>query len=163
MGYSSKGLETDNKVIIAMADLLHGKLERVKYKKGFKASDITSDHGTSRVYSTILFRLMELIVMDVIEGHVVYFDKKIKSRFYVDFKPVSETLIQGKGLKEDSAIVDLRVTQYRMPIIAFDPGYKNSTPCHCFIPNYLYRMLVEKVNSGKKYSKSTKDFWFNKK
>jgi hypothetical protein len=41
------------------------------------------------VYSTVLFRLLELMIMDVIAGHVVYFDRNVKSMFYVDYKPAS--------------------------------------------------------------------------
>ena len=58
--------------------------------------------------------------------------------------------------------VDFRVSGYRMPMVAFDPGYPNSTPCEVFVPSYLYSMLIDKVNSGMKYTKSIKDFWFNK-
>lgn len=163
MGY--KRFETDERVIVSVADLLQDRLEGIKYKPGCGSRTITSDGGTSRVYSTILFRLLELMIMDVIEGHVVYFDKTVKSMFYVDYRPASQELISGKGIREDMKIplVDFKVTNYRMPIIAFDPGYKRSTPCECFIPPYLYTMLIEKINSGKKYPKSTKDFWRNKK
>jgi len=163
MGY--KRFETDERVIVSVADLLQDRLDAIKYKPGHKASSITSDSGTSRVYSTILFRLLELMIMDVIEGHVVYFDKKVKSMFFVDYKPASQEIIKGKGIKENMKIplVDFRVTNYRMPIIAFDPGYKSSTLCECYVPPYLYSMLIEKVNQGKKYPKSTKDFWCNKK
>jgi hypothetical protein len=30
--------------------------------------------------------------MDVIAGHVVYFDRNVKSMFYVDYKPASQKL-----------------------------------------------------------------------
>jgi hypothetical protein len=71
------------------------------------------------VYSTVLFRLLELIIMDVIAGHVVYFDRNVKSMFYVDYKPASQEIISGKGIKENMKIplVDFKVTNYRMPII----------------------------------------------
>jgi hypothetical protein len=52
-----------------------------------------------QVYSTVLFRLLELIIMDVIAGHVVYFDRNVKSMFYVDYKPASQEIISGKGIK----------------------------------------------------------------
>lgn len=162
---SYKRFETDERVIVSVADLLQDRLDLVKYKPGCTSRSITSDGGTSRVYSTVLFRLMELMIMDVIAGHVVYFDKKVKSMFYVDYKPASQSIIMGKGIKKDMKIplVDFKVTNYRMPIIAFDPGYSASTPCECFVPPYLYSMLIEEVNKGRKYPKSTKDFWRNKK
>lgn len=157
--------ETDPRVIVSVADLLQNKLDKINYKPGRNAKTISSDGGTSRVYSTVLFKLLELIIIDVIAGNVVYFDRKVKSMFYVDFKPASQELIQGKGIKEDMKIplVDFKVTNYRMPIIVFDPGYKAATPCECFIPPYLYSMLIDEVNKGKRYPKSNKVFWRNKK
>jgi hypothetical protein len=149
MGY--KRFETDQRVIVSVADLLQDRLENITYKPGHGSRTITSDGGTSRVYSTVLFRLLELI-MDVIAGHVVYFDRNVKSMFYVDYKPATEII---SGIKENMKIplVDFKVTNYRMPIILFDPGYKASTVCECFIPPYLYSMLIDEVNKGKKYPK----------
>jgi hypothetical protein len=43
--------------------------------------------------------ITELIIMDVIAGHVVYFDRNVKSMFYVDYKPASQEIISGKGIK----------------------------------------------------------------
>jgi hypothetical protein len=54
-------------------------------------------------------------------------------------------------------LVDFKVTNYRMPIF-FDPGYKASTVCECFIPPYLYSMLIDEVNKGKKYPKVIRYF-----
>ena len=159
-----RGFKTDERVVVTVVDLLKDRVDKIKYKKGFSNKDMTSDHGTTTVYAKVLFKLLELMILDVIEGHIVYFNKRVRSRFYVDYTPAGKNLIMGKGIKEEMKIplVDFRVTKYRMPLIAFDPGYKNSSPCQAFIPSYLYSLLIEKVNSGKKYSKSTKDFWFNK-
>jgi hypothetical protein len=160
-----KRFTTSPNVIVPMADLLDKELKKIKFKEGFTTKDITSDGGTSRVYSAVLFRLMELIVMDVIAGDIVYFNKRVGSRFYVDFKPAGTEIINGEGVTEDMGfpLVDLRVTRYRMPIIVFDPGYKTSSPCTCIVPKYLYAMLIEEVNKGRKYPKGTKEFWYNKK
>jgi hypothetical protein len=49
------------------------------------------------VYSTVLFRLLSSYY--VIAGHVVYFDRNVKSMFYVDYKPASQEIISGKGIK----------------------------------------------------------------
>jgi hypothetical protein len=65
MGY--KRFETDQRVV-SVADLLQDRLENITYKPGHGSRTITSDGGTSRVYSTVLFRLLELIIMDVIAG-----------------------------------------------------------------------------------------------
>jgi hypothetical protein len=59
-----KRFETDQRVIVSVADLLQDRLE-ITYKPGHGSRTITSDGGTSRVYSTVLFRLLELIIMDV--------------------------------------------------------------------------------------------------
>jgi hypothetical protein len=136
MGY--KRFETDQRVIVSVADLLQDRLENITYKPGHGSRTITSDGGTSRVYSTVLFRLLELIIMDVIAGHVVYFDRNVKSMFYVDYKPASQEIISGKGIKEMKIpLVDFKVTNYRMPIILLT-GYKASTVCECFIPHLYY-------------------------
>jgi hypothetical protein len=90
MGY--KRFETDQRVIVSVADLLQDRLENITYKPGH-GSDYYIWWRYSRVYSTVLFRLLELIIMDVIAGHVVYFDRNVKSMFYVDYKPASQEII----------------------------------------------------------------------
>jgi hypothetical protein len=48
--------------------------------------------------------------MDVIAGHVVYFDRNVKSMFYVDYKPVPRNHI-WKGIREDMKfLVDFKAT-----------------------------------------------------
>lgn len=160
-----KGLQSDERVVVTVKDLLQHKVNKIKYKKGFTNKDISSDLGTTSVYSKVLFKLLELMIMDVIEGHIVYFNRKSKARFYVDWTPASPALIAGKGLKENMRIpkVDFKKSGYRMPLVAFDPGYAKSTPCQVYVPAYIYSMLVNKVNEGMRYTKSAKDFWFNKK
>jgi hypothetical protein len=55
--------------------------------------------------------------MDVIAGHVVYFDRNVKSMFYVDYKPASQEIISGKYKREHENSIGFKVTNYRMPII----------------------------------------------
>jgi hypothetical protein len=90
MGY--KRFETDQRVIVSVADLLQDRLEILRINQA-TVLGLLHDGGTSRVYSTVLFRLLELIIMDVIAGHVVYFDRNVKSMFYVDYKPASQEII----------------------------------------------------------------------
>ena len=158
------GAKLDDRVIVCVADLLDGKLPYIKYKNGFTARSITSDRGNSRAYSTILFRLMELLILDVIEGHIVYFDRERKSRFYVEYYPASPERIAKEGLDKNSKCIpiDFSKTKYRVPFIAFDPGYRGSPVCQCDIPPYLYDMLVEEVNKGKVYTKGTKVYFASK-
>jgi hypothetical protein len=53
-------------------------------------------------------------------------------------------------------LVDFKVTNYRMPILLTRD--KASTVCECFIPPYLYSMLIDEVNKGKKYQKVIRYF-----
>lgn len=157
---------THERVIVCVADLLQGRLEKIKHKPGYTNKDITSDGGTTRAYSKILFRMIELMILDVIAGDVVYFDRRRKSRLYVDYKPATERMILGEGLDKTNRVIDeeidFTITRYRVPIIAFDPGYAQANPCEVRIPPYLYNKLIKAVNSGKRYSKSPKDFYYNK-
>ena len=57
MGTNNK---PDNRVITTVKDLLQNKVKRIKYKPGFSNADITSDHGTTSVYSKVLFKLLQL-------------------------------------------------------------------------------------------------------
>lgn len=157
-------LQADERIIVPVADLLDNKVNRIKYKSGFNASNMSSDGGNSRAYSVILFRLLELMIMDVIAGDIVYFDRKVKSMFYVDYEQAPDFVIEGTRIKEDlkTPMIDMKMTNYRFPFIAFDPGYKGSSPCKCTIPNYLYVMLIEEINKGRKYPKSRNTFWKNK-
>jgi hypothetical protein len=57
-------------------------------------------------------------------------------------------------------LVDFKVTNYRMPII-LTRDIKLQL-CECFIPPYLYSMLIDEVNKGKKYPKVIRYFGKNK-
>jgi hypothetical protein len=50
----------------------------------------------------------------------VYFDRNVKSMFYVDYKP-SQEIISGKG-KKNMKFQDFKVTNYRMPMALFYCG-----------------------------------------
>jgi hypothetical protein len=95
MGY--KRFETDQRVIVSVADLLQDRLEILRINQA-TVLGLLHLMEVLRVYSTVLFRLLELIIMDVIAGHVVYFDRNVKSMFYV-YKPASQEIISGKGIK----------------------------------------------------------------
>jgi hypothetical protein len=158
-------LKSDDRIVLSVSDLLHEKVDKIKYNDGFSNSDITKARNTSAVYNKVLFRLMELMIMDVIEGDLVYFNRRSKARFSVHYWMTHKELIEGKGIHDnmETELVDLTKTNYRMPVIAFDPGYKNSKLCLTYIPKYLYGMLIDKVNEGKKYPQSNKRFWFENK
>lgn len=153
----------DERVVIPAPDFLRDKVTQIKYKKGFKNADIDSHHKTPGVYNKILFRLLELMVMDVIEGHTVYFNKRTKARIYVDYRDVLMRNIKSADRLAKAHIprVDFSITRMRTPFIAFDTGHAKSTPCLLKTPEYLYIDLINQINKGKKYAKSMKEFFFN--
>jgi hypothetical protein len=150
-------------IVTPLTVLLEGSVKKIDHKQGFTNKDITSNHSTEYAYSTIMYKLMELVILDVIEGNIVYLDSKRKAKVYVDYEPAKTEMIMGKNA--DNAIIpliDFRASKYRVPIIVFDTGYKDSSLMKCFLPKYLYGALVEKVNTGKQYPKGTKIYWANK-
>ena len=158
-----KLVDENNKVVVPFTELIKGHMGTPKYKKGFSNKDIAVDHGNDIVYNRILFRLFELMIMDVIDGDIVYFDKKLGSKMYVDMQPASASMIQGKGLnKRRIEKIDFSVTRFKVPFVAFDPGGERSM-CKVKIPMYLYNELIKKVNAGQVYPKGVKKFWFDKK
>ena len=155
--------DLDRDIIVSFAKLIKGHTETIKYKKGFTNKDITSNRRTTHVYSKIMYHLFELMIDDVISGDVVYLDKKRGAMFYVDFMKAPESVILGKSFKKNikAPLIDLKVTNYRMPFIAYDPG-GDTYVCKMIIPLHLYSRLVTEVNKGKKYVKGTKKFWYDR-
>ena len=155
----------DERINITAESILRNRVKKIKYKGDFTNSAISSSRRTSYVHATILFKLFELIMLDVIEGVMVFLNKKQGAKFYVDSVQPSKEYITGKGLdKRDTRmpVIDLRATGYRIPMVVFDPGYKRARLCEVRIPYYLYALLIDQVNSGKKYIKGTdKQLWAN--
>jgi hypothetical protein len=73
------------------ADLLQDRLENITYKPGTVLGLLHLMEVLPGC--TALCCFTELIIMDVIAGHVVYFDRNVKSMFYVDYKPASQEII----------------------------------------------------------------------
>lgn len=164
MNAKDRRLRANSAIVSSVTRLLENKVDKIKFKEGFKAADITTDKGTPLAYNKIFFRLMELMMLDVIEGNIVCFNKNTNACFYVHDWITHKELFEGKGIKEDRKIplVDFKATGYKMPVVVFDPGYRDSELCKVFIPEYLYGMLIERVNEGKKYPKTVKKLWFEK-
>ena len=151
-------------IIVPCTRLFEGAVPRINYSKGYSNKSITSNHSTEYAYSTIMYKLFELIILDVIAGNIVYLDSKRKAKLYVDSKPATTEIIMGKNAeKAGISLIDFRASRYTIPVMIFDTGYKSSTLMQCFLPKYLYSALVDNINSGKKYPKGTKVFWANKK
>lgn len=156
-------MSDDAKIIKSLRDIMEFK--RIKYKKGFSNRSLTTTHKTSIVYMHVLFTMLELMLLDVVDGDTVFLDKKKGSRLYVDSRPVDVAMVGGKGWDEKKAKspkVDLRASGYRMPIFAFDPGPSTSRPALIHAPWYIYTALVENINAGKKYGKPLKRFWYDR-
>jgi hypothetical protein len=96
MGY--KRFETDQRVIVSVADLLQDRLEILRINQATVLGLLHLMEVLPGVQHCVV-SITELIIMDVIAGHVVYFDRNVKSMFYVDYKPASQEIISGKGIK----------------------------------------------------------------
>lgn len=155
--------DIDLDVVVSFTKLFKGHTKKIKYKEGFRNKDITTNRRTTHVYNKIMYTLFELMIIDVIEGHVVYLDKKRGARLYVDFMAAPASVIEGKNIKKDrkAPLIDLQVTGYKMPFIAYDPGGSTHV-CKMNIPMHLYTQLVLAVNTGKKYIGGTKKFWYDR-
>ena len=150
--------------ISGLKRLLEGRKFKIEYKEGESISSVPGLKGSrhvAEVFVKVLFRLLEFMMLDVAAGHTVYFDKKVKSRFFVVMAPVGEDFIKGKGLTKGSIKIDLKATKYKQPRFAFDPGYEKSTPAFVYAPEYIYAALVEEANAGMRYTRPTgKKFYF---
>ncbi|MCK5788093.1 MAG: hypothetical protein KAH32_03795 [Chlamydiia bacterium] len=135
--------------------------KKIKFNVGWRVHDISRD--TKAIYIRVLFRLLELITLDVANGTVVIVDKKRGSKFYVASRSASKSMIEGKGWekaqkKSDSIPkLDLMKLGYKVPFFAFDPGGK-LRPVMVMVPKYIYAVLVENANKGMKFAKSSKSF-----
>lgn len=159
-----KNIQTPDSIIKSASGLLDKRVKNIKYTRGVGGNrSITSDGGTSEAYGVILFKLLEMMMLDVIAGDIVYFNRKKKGFFFVYDWPPTASYIRGKGLDKDMKIPVLELSKngYKVPIIAYDPG-GDFHLCKVHIPSYLYGVLIESVNAGKKYAKGFKKFWFDK-
>ena len=155
----------DSMYITGLTELMAGKHFKIKFKDGIKLKDLVPHRHLITMYLKVLYRLLELMLLDVAEGHTVYLDKKRKSRFFVVMEPASQEFILGKGWDESSDLtkIDLKATGYSVPKFAFDPGYKNSTPTLVSAPRAIWSVLIENANKGKKYGRPTnKKFSFER-
>jgi hypothetical protein len=110
-----------------------------------------------------MYKLLELILLDVIDGNIVYLDPKRSSKLYVDTAPARAEIIMGKNAENAKIpLIDFRASGYKVPVVVFDTGYASSSLMQCFVPKYLYAALIDNVNIGKKYPKGNKVFWENK-
>lgn len=156
--------KTDRRIEAPVSDLFKGRIPKIKFKEGFKNSDICREGRYELTYNKVFFTMLELMALDVIEGHKVIFNESSRGDafFYVDYRDASPEIIRGKGEKgRRIRKIDFKKTRYRVPMIVFDVGLASMPPARVKIPRYLYSMLIDKANQGKAYFKGTKVLWFN--
>ena len=57
-------------IVVPCTRLFEGSVSRINYSKGYSNKSITSNHSTEYAYSTIMYKLFELIILDVIAGNI---------------------------------------------------------------------------------------------
>lgn len=139
--------------ITGLARLIRGKMPKIIWKKGHSIKEVDPGRHNVIVFGKILFKLLEYMFLDVVDGHIVYFDRVRKSRFFIAFLPVFQKRMEHYKEEDTKYNVDFSVTNYTLPIFAFDPGYELANPAKVYVPEYLYEILIENVNEGKKYSR----------
>jgi hypothetical protein len=102
---------------VSVADLLQDRLENLRINQA-TVLGLLHLMEVLQVYSTVVVSITELIIMDVIAGHVVFPDR---NKVYV-LRRLQTCITRnyiGKGIKENmkNPLVDFKVTNYRMPII----------------------------------------------
>lgn len=132
----------------------------LKYKKGYSISDYSTSRMNIRVFIKIFFRLLELMLLDVAEGHTVILDKKLNSQFFVVMRNVPTHF--SDTFKGGITKIDLKKSKYMLPHFAFSPG-DNHSPALVRAPKMIWSYLIEQVNAGKKYVTPTvPKFYFQK-
>jgi hypothetical protein len=116
MGY--KRFETDQRVIVSVADLLQDRLENITYKPG---------HGSGLLHLMEVLPGVQHCVVSITRAHnygrYCRACSILRSKCKVYVLRRLQTCITrnyiGKGIKENMKIplVDFKVTNYRMPII----------------------------------------------
>ena len=164
MRFHDKENDTEIDLIKSMPGIID-KFDLIKTKKGYTLYNLVPNYRKSDVYTRVLFQLLELMLIDVAAGDVVFLDRKRKARRYVVFKPASKNMLLGKGYNKKSKVpkIDFKATNYKVPMFAFDPGYAGSVPAFVRVPTHIYSILIDEANTGRKYSKPAgKKFWFEK-
>jgi hypothetical protein len=162
MRYYDKEAGIDTTIIYSFPKIVK-EFKKIGFKVGHTLEQLIKNKDKSAIYNRIIFYTIELMLLDVAAGDIVYLDKKKNSRFYVVFRAASPGMIKGNGYSKKSKIpkLDFEKSNYKVPFFAFDPGYPDAHPAIMYAPNYIYSVLIENVNAGVKYPKpASKKFWF---
>jgi len=147
----------DTAVNPLLREILKLRVPTVKYKKGFSGRKLGMP-TRQRMYSWIFYELIKLIVRDLMNGKLVYFQKNMKSVFYIAHVPVGEDVIRDGRPEQregyETPDIDLKVTGYTRPVVILDMRYKTRVrPCKVQVPPALYSEIVDLVNAGKTFIK----------
>lgn len=160
---SHKG--TDPRIVIPVRDLFFdGIVKSITYSEGHSSHSFTNGEGVTVAAMRILATLVELMILDVLEGKVVYFNEKLGASFSVNHRPILDKFFKGESHKNTRLEIpklDVIKAGFKYPIIVFDPGGQSDL-CLTVIPRYLYALLTDKINRGKTFPKSKKEYILNK-
>ena len=82
----------------------------------------------------------------------------------MNHRPILDKFFKSESHKDTKIEVpklDVIKAGFKYPIVVFDPG-GDSELCLTVIPRFLYALLTDKINSGKTFPKSTKEYILNR-
>ena len=158
--------KSDARIVIPAIELFFdGAVKTIKYNEGVTSHSFTAGMGITVAARRILNTLVELMILDVLEGKVVYFNKKLNSSFSVNHRPVMDSFFKGSSHENTKVAIpklDVIKSGFKYPIVVFDPGREKDQLCLTVIPRVFYALLTDNINNGKTYPKSTKEYILNK-
>jgi len=152
-------------VVKAVELFSKAKVKTIKFNDGMSAEKfLKRKEGAPVVTNKIIGSLMELMILDVINGDIVYFNKKLNSSFSVNSRPILSNFFKGKshkGVVTPVPKLDVAAAGFKYPIIVFDPGREGDRLMLTVVPRFLYALLTDNINNGKRYIKSSKEYILN--
>jgi len=158
--------EKSPEIIVPATRILQlGGLKTIKFNKGMSAEKFLGvKEGAPRVAKKILGSLIELMMLDVIEGDYVYLNKQMNASISVNNKPILDSFFSAEShpnTQTEIPKLDVIKAEFKYPIIVFDPGREKDRLMLTVIPRFLFALLIDNVNSGKIYTKNKKEYILN--
>jgi hypothetical protein len=103
-------------------------------------------------------------MLDVINGDKVFLNHKLNASFSVNGRPILNSFFKASphpNAQEDVPTLDVVAAGFKYPIIVFDPGRGKDRLMLAVVPRFLFALLVDNINNGKTYPKSTKEYILN--
>ena len=137
----------------------------MKFNKGMTAEKfLGTKEGVPKVAKKILSTLLELMVLDVIEGDYVYINRHMNASLSVNHRPILDSFFNADShpnVVVEIPKLDVIKAEFKYPIIVFDPGRPKDRLMLTVVPRYLFALLIDNVNNGKKYTKNKKEYVLN--